>query len=630
MPRHRITTSLVLVSLFFISIGCSSNSPVNPPVHGTISANSAKVENSRWSWGFWDITVDIENGTISSNPLRTAQLHFNVVPLLKDGTTQSLMKFSNLLVDASNRTIQVDIHLTHPFPALHQVPGFDVRGILFSQGDSVALQGGNITVAGPNEPRLVNADGYTRWWNPLEFQGPTLLGYVDGKYGVPHWSAGYQITLAGYRYFADVLGPTDSMNKVNAFNRGAFKPGSTNTRRYLINFGETQSQYLKFNYAVDACWGKSPYFDPDGPSLIVPDDFALTSNSPEPYRLRVNEIDNTLEAMTSTGTSGMVSFSIDVFDWQAIDPVSTVPMEISTVQVECPSLGLPPQLATVVPGSGGGGHMSTYMVSLTGSSAEKLNSVDFYVSATVGADDYQNDLTGFQSSDPLQAFFVYTATVKDMDTYSGWTHRYTKLLYDEYPNQGANPPDIALYRKEGVIRAVMVDQDNEDPNGVGNYHPDSINEWSHDYTQRSIPEHYHLPLGQLSVSGRWDDIRGISINDTGTQFFFSNSNIFDEFTTPGFHPLFCFLTRVSHQYLGNAEPTDWVSVFFSAGNYPRYWCTDPCNGVTTANDYIYSVWIYDTTGMAGGDPGTDPGRYIIFRWKPPFSTSAADAAWQKP
>jgi hypothetical protein len=588
------------------------------------------TDNGHWNWGCWEITVDLAGRTISANPMRSAQLHFNVVPLLKDGTPQSLLGFSNLLVDGSNHTLQVDISLTHPFPTLHQVPGFDVRGILFTLGDTVQLQGGGIAAAGPNEPRLVNADGYTRWWNPTEFPGPELLGYVDGAYGTPHWVASYDLNLAGYKYFADVLGPTDSLNKLNASNRGVFRPGSKNERRYLIDFGDSSSQYLKFNYAVDACWGKSPYYDPDGPALVAPDDFALTSNCPEPYRLRVTESSNTLTATTAGGTNGAVALNIDVFDWQSLNPLSTVPTEISTVQVECPALGLAPQLATVVAGSGVGSNMSTYVVNLVGSTIDKLSSVDFYVSATVGASDYQNDLTDYQGSDPLQAFFMYTAKVQDMDSYSGWTYRYSKLLFDEYPNQGGNLPDIAIYKKSGIVRAVMVDQANPDPNHEGNHHPDSINEWADDYTSYSVPEQYHLPLGSLSVSGRWDDIRGISINDNGTQFFFSNSNIFDEFTTTGFDPLFCYLTRSSHEYLGNAEAADWLSVFFSAGDYPRYWCTDPCNGVTGATDYMYSVWIYDTTGMAGGDPGADPGRYIIFRWQPPFSQAASDADWQRP
>ncbi len=633
MFQHRISSLLVLVSLSAVFLGCSSGSPVSPSmsyIDNLQTAVSPGTNDGHWSWGYWDLWVDLENGTVRAEPMRSAQLHFNVVPLLKEGSPGSLLGISNLMVDGSNHTVQVDISLTHPYPTLAQVPGFDVRGILFSLGGSIDLLGGSIRVAGPDEPRLINADGYTRWWNPTEFPGPGILGYQDGKLGSPHWSTGYTINLAGYKYFADGLNATESMNGLNVNDRGAFRPGSTNTRRYLIDFGDTGSHFLKFNYAVDACWGKVLDWNPGDPNPVVPDSFELTANCPEPYRLRITESINTLSATTAGGTGGTIGLNIDVYDWQAMSPLSTVPMEVSTVQVEVPAFAIGPTNATVVPGSGAGGHMSTYQINIVGSTGEKLDYLDIFVSANMNGMDYQNDLTNFMGVDPLQTYFLHTAAAQDLDVYLSWTHRYTRLLYNEYPNQGDNPPDIAVYMQGGIARGVMVDQINPDTTGSGNHHPDSINEWADDYTSHSVPEQYHLPLGDLSVSGRWDDIDGIAINDNGSQFFFTNTNIFDEFPTPGFDPLFCYLTRVKHEYLGNDEPTDWLPVFFSDDDYPRMWATDPSNGVNALTDWMYAVWLYDVTGLAGGDPGVDPLRYIIFRWAPPYDQSLASADWQRP
>jgi hypothetical protein len=54
------------------------------------------------------------------------------------------------------------------------------------------------------------------------------------------------------------------------------------------------------------------------------------------------------------------------------------------------------------------------------------------------------------------------------------------------------------------------------------------------------------------------------------------------------------------------------------------WATDPTNGLTVpGTDFIYSVFLYDTTGIAGGDPGVDPQFYHIFRWAPPYDISTA-------
>jgi len=631
MTRHRMPTLLVLVSILIFSLGCANSSPVSPPdTPSGVHRASGAPDHGRMLWGLWEVRVDLENGTIEALPLRSADLHFNVVPLLKEGTPKSLLRFSDLLIDPSFRQLQVDVSLTHPFPTLPQVAGFDVRGILFTKGDAYDLLASDVTMTGPGEPRLVNADGYTRWWNPLEFIGYGMFSYQDGFFGTPKAVGGYQSNLAAYKYFADGVGALDSLEKLNIGNRGVFRAGSTNKRRYLINFGTEPSNYVIFNYAVDANWGLIPGFKSGGPPPNVPADFPLTANCPEPFRIRVSESSNTMTATTAGGTSGAVNLNIDVFDWQAADPLSSVPMEVSIVQVEAPQLGLGPVTATVVDGSGTGGQMSTYMATIAGGTSDKLEAIDLIVTATCSEGNYQNNLTYFLGDDPLQAYFLHRAKVLDTDTYVGWTHRYTKLLYPEQPNQGANLPDIAVYKKSGAVRAATVDQLNPDPNGDGGHHPDSINEWANDYDTYSLPEHYHMPMDMLSETGLWDDFRGICVSDTSTRFFFSNTNINDEYPTGETDPLYAYITWVSHTYLGNQAAEAWNTAFFSSGGYPRYWATDPCNGVSIGTDYIYSVFLYDVTDMAGPNPGEDPQRYIIFRWAPPYDLTDPSTDWQRP
>jgi len=629
MLRHRILPSLVLVSILVLSVSCATDSPVAPPMLPAPRGSLAgPADNGRSLWGMWEVSVDLDGGTITAVPIRSVDLHFNVQPLLKEGSPSSNLTFANLLIDPSSHRLQVDISLRHPFPNLKQVPGFDVRGILFTRGGELELVAADVTMTGADEPRLANADGYTRWWNPQEFPGPSLLGYSDGPYGTPHAVGGYLINLAGYKYFADGLGALDTLDELDTDDRGVFQAGSTNTRRYLIDFGPAPSNWVIFNYAVDASWGKVPGYNPGDP-LVVPDDFPLTANCPEPYRIRVTESSNTFSATSASGTSGMVNLNIDVFDWQAMDPMSTVPMEVSVVQVEAPILGLGPIAATVVPGSGADSHLSTYTASISGGCPYKLDYVDIVVTATSSEGDYQNALTYFLGTDPLQAFFLHRAKVLDADTYANWTWRYSRLLYPEWPNQGGNPPDIAVYKKQDIVRAAMVDQVNPDPNHEGDHNPDSINEWSNDYTSYSVPEHYHLPLDMLGNTGKWDDINGICVSDSSTRFFFTNTNPYNEIPDGEADPLYAYVAWVSHTYLGNKPAAAWNTAFFSAGSYPRYFATDPCNGVKVGADYIYLIFIYDVTDLAGPNPQPDPQRYIIFRWAPPYEVSDASADWQR-
>ncbi len=633
MTRHRTPSLLVLVSILIFSIGCSGNSPVMPPLTSgsyNSAGSASNADDPHRLWGNWEVVVDIENSTIEYAPLRSSDLHFNVVPLLMEGTFDSALTFANLNIDADNHSLSIDVSLEHPFPTLPHVAGFDVRGIFFTRGGSFNIISGNVIMTGPDEPRLVNADGYTRWWNPLEFFGPSVLGYVDGYYGVKKINAGFQNTLAGYKYFADGLGTLDTMADLDPHDRGVFRAGSKNTRSYRVEFGDIQTNFLVFNYAVDACWGPIPGYTLPGPPPVIPDDFPLSANCPEPYWIDVRETSNTLSATTLGGTIGTVNLEIDIYDWQAMDPLSSVPMEVSVVQVEAPIFGLGPSTATVIPGSGGDGHMSTYTASIAGGSGVKLDTVDLIVTATSSEGDYQNEITNFLGVGPLQAFFVYSAKVLDADLYSGWNWRYTKNLYPEEPNQGANLPDIAVYPDGGNVVAATVDQINYDPDNTGENHPDSINVWSNDYDTVSEPEFYHMPIEMLIDTGLWNDVNGITVADLGTRFFFTSSNIHDEFSDGETEPVYSFLTWLTHWYLGNEQAESWNTVFFSAGGYPRYYCTDPCNGVDAATDYIYSVYLYDVTNLAGPNPAPDPLRYIIMRWQPPYQPIEDDADWVRP
>ena len=157
--------------------------------------------------------------------------------------------------------------------------------------------------------RLLNPDGYSRWWNPAEFpSNGTIFGYTDGLLGAPDSVGDFSATLNGYKYFCDDLDdPDDPLTDVTLENRGLFSAGQKNVRHYTIEMGD---EGLVFNYAVDASW----VFPQGDPPWSAPDDFAPSANRPEAWFINVTEVENTLWNDGTAG-GGDLSLSIDVYDW---------------------------------------------------------------------------------------------------------------------------------------------------------------------------------------------------------------------------------------------------------------------------------------------------------------------------
>jgi len=159
----------------------------------------------------------------------------------------------------------------------------------------------------------MNADGYTRWWNPHEFPVNTSTphqGYIDGLLGKPNSGANFDATLNGYKYFAtDLTDPEATMADLDVERRGAFEAGTSCTRRYQIYFPPSG---LVFNYAVDASWAPPTV----NPPVNIPDDFPMEANRPEAYRYEIQNMDNTLIYHSGTGFSdGMLNMSVYIYDW---------------------------------------------------------------------------------------------------------------------------------------------------------------------------------------------------------------------------------------------------------------------------------------------------------------------------
>jgi hypothetical protein len=368
-----------------MAMGCSQGASLTtPPESDTQFAASSQPANHELL-GLYTFICDPAAGSIDAIPLRQTQLHLNALRLLEPPplvklTIEGYPKFNGNILD-------VNIGLRNPYPAMNQYTGFDVCGIIFTHGSMSGFNDPDIVMAGEGDTRLLNADGYTRWWNPSEFpHGDTIFNYTNGLLGTPAENADFNCTINGYKYFADGLGKDDPLSMLDAAKRGLFSPGKKNIRHYKMDL----SGGLQFNYAVDACWAK-----PQGkPPYAVPDDFPPAANRPEAYRVEVTELENSLYFVEGTYLiGGNLRLSINVWDH----------FNAGLNKVGCESaVGLP--YAESPSPVGGGEGFSTYEIDLAGDNLTRNGEAALLMTVESEASGYGEVLPG----KPVCAYFQHT------------------------------------------------------------------------------------------------------------------------------------------------------------------------------------------------------------------------------
>jgi len=332
----RWTHSLTILMLSgMVLAGCigTGGTPSEPPLAGKdVAAGESSV--NRTTWGLYDVALDTERGTIEAVPLRTAMMRVNVNHLMELSGPKHL-KFENMDLSEflTQGRIQLDVGLEHPFPGLDQYTGFDVYGVFMHNGSgSLSYDGLSYPVAG-EDAVLMNADGYTRWFNMPEFTALNIFGYTPGVAGTSGF--GPTATLNGYRVFGDELDKNEDLfdflgGSVDFSNRLMFRPGSTNWRHYDLRFPMVGGNpVLRFQYAVHASWNPP---DPS-PPLQIPEDFPLNANMHEANLLSC-VADDTPWFEGPGDWGGDLVLSIDIFDWQgALENPSGIPGEIGDIKV---------------------------------------------------------------------------------------------------------------------------------------------------------------------------------------------------------------------------------------------------------------------------------------------------------
>ncbi|MFH1676722.1 MAG: hypothetical protein ABIC40_06820, partial [bacterium] len=342
--KVKISSPAILILLFFALItGCSGGggNPITPGAGGDLSLTGANsfirdYDGTRVVWGLWQTEFNTETGKFKVIPLRDAVFHVNIVNQLQAPNPPGI----KLGVNSFNPTegyIDLNITITHPYPNSN-LRVFDVRGIFMGSGNMENSKfDSGVSWPASDGFRVLNADGYSRWWNAKEFTSPGLFGYTPGSLGFPFTP---QATVNPYKYFADVLGPDDPVvPNVNQSNRGTFSTDLTppsNTRNYKIRFPKNGGNpvYLT-QYAIDASYanptGSSPKPKPIG-------DYPLDANAPEAFRINANTTGTTAYYLDNTNNGGSVKLNLEIFDWGAPTNPFGIDGEIESITVESPTL----------------------------------------------------------------------------------------------------------------------------------------------------------------------------------------------------------------------------------------------------------------------------------------------------
>ena len=403
---------MFLVAMIF---GCSGNTP--NPAAPAMSLAVAQSSCGRVLWGLWQVTIDPRAMTADIIPQRGEQFNANVTQFLQPPSSKTNMLSIAVQSGGSPSTghFIVDVTVHHPFPGLNEYRGFDVRGILMADGSVHGNHDSGLIYSSSTETHLLNADGWTRWWNPSEFTTVnTLFGFTPGKLAPP---VNPNATLNGYKYFADELTATADISSLNPANRGTFgvTPG-VNTRRYDIQFKmQSGAPVMSFNYAVDASWNDpDPSFKPDYPLQA----FSLSANCQEAYALSCGFSGSTAYYVDSTQNGGDIHASLEIADWQALKSGNKVANEVASIWVEAPSLSLSPinVLPTAVISGGNGSTSSVFTFDLHSVKPSGLTGQTLLVSVVASnPSDYAPQVTGGSSfaypHQPLTAYRFFDVPI---------------------------------------------------------------------------------------------------------------------------------------------------------------------------------------------------------------------------
>jgi len=331
--RTTAVITVLLVFAFLIGACSRDTAPVTPGTEIEAQSNGAS---QTMNWGTWDVSIDTTTGEIETVPLRGVDFTANVVRFLQPPVAPINLVSMEYLWYESNvpeGLISMNVTLRHPFPGMTQFRGFDVRGIIHSDGGTLGIYDPNVNYYNPEGTRLLNADGYTRWWNQVEFTTyGKIFGYTEGRWANPNFEASE--TVCPYKLFTPSLEPNQPYYQMDLSQRATFPVvDGVATRCYRMQFDTSFQPIFRFKYSIAASWSMpDPAYDPEYP-IEAYDELA---NCQEAYMVRVTEYEEIPYYVDEYVSGGDLIFQLTIGDWQAQD--GDVLSEISHVWLESNTL----------------------------------------------------------------------------------------------------------------------------------------------------------------------------------------------------------------------------------------------------------------------------------------------------
>jgi len=401
-------SAAALYGLFVLGCSNGAGNPVTAPETPgdnveqppalTSQNDSSMEEPETFLWGYYDLYFDIENMKVEAVASRSSMFTANVTMFLNMSPTGLGFTFNDVTPGPGYVDVDVAIAITHPL-GLPKFNGYDVRGVFVGNGSGVMNYDSDLVypVAGTDQI-LSNADGYTRWFNPAEFQVSGLFGYTPGVYAAKGYTG--TATLNPYKYFAEGLGATDDLwTYLNSGGPqvGYFLCATTNARNYLLQF-PIPLPGAKYGYAIVANWaGPDPDDHPSHAAEAVGVDVVDSS--------RVYYVDE-------TDNGGRLVLDITVFDWDA--ELTGGVMQDYTINVESTvTSGYYHLNAPEMTPTASGDHWCTYHVGIAADSVTSTAGNEFWVIVADRYTDYTNPLKvpNAANDDPLAACFRFDLDV---------------------------------------------------------------------------------------------------------------------------------------------------------------------------------------------------------------------------
>jgi len=416
MKRIALAGVAACLALVVSCAGGTSSNPASPQLAetgGRIPRLMESVPPGRTLLGLYNVSIDPATREAAVVPVRSACWHLNALKFLEVPEGGPKIWFNN--IEIAGRRVEVDVTVKHPFGGFPHYCGFDIKGEVIGYADTTdPTDPSRRWAGGPNGLRVLNADGWTRWWNPVEFKdNGTIFSYRNSEYGTADSVANYNATLCGYKVFAASLNPEDGLAHMLAVpldhptGRAVFLASGIETRHYELLFpddGEGGPD-LVFSYAVDACHGFPPGYVP-GQYIEVPGGFPPDANQLEPFIVDVQIPTNTVYLSEEGCVGGSLELLIRVSDWQALLAGTSISEQVQSIELTSPTLFMGTRVPELTSAGTPDKPWATYRILLEGLSPDSFNDQQVLVTVVSSEGDYQPYVTSYDGTAPLSSFYL--------------------------------------------------------------------------------------------------------------------------------------------------------------------------------------------------------------------------------